>query len=196
MIMIACGNALWYYTLYTQHSYGLCSLCTNSILNTVKSQFLLTLTMLTHIPLSLFRLEPRLCRVCVDRWFEWKPLGIFHLPFSNPIFSLIPSNYVGLVRITYICELPELASLKNPCFLCTFSGQTSSPIFQHFIAVLRDMIYLYTCDTRPTLPDFRTKPASPVPPEYQSTAMQPSMVESLKRIFHNNYEAKDWETLS
>ena len=28
------------------------------------------------------------------------------------------------------------------------------------------MLYQYTCDTQPTLPNFRTKPASPVPPGF------------------------------
>ena len=37
-------------------------------------------------------------------------------------------------------------------------------MFRHFISFLKDMLHLYTCDTQPTLPDFRTKPASPVPP--------------------------------
>ena len=37
-------------------------------------------------------------------------------------------------------------------------------MFQHFIAVLRDMLYLKTCVTRNLLCNFITEPAYPVPP--------------------------------
>ena len=50
-----------------------------------------------------------------------------------------------------LCERPKLAFLKkNSCFLCTFSDspRAHTPIFQHFVAVLGDMLYL-----QPALPD-------------------------------------------
>ena len=79
--------------------------------------------------------RPALCVgvvVCVYWGFE---LGIFDLTIFKP-WSLT-YYFVGLVQITYVNYL-NLLSWKNPCFLCMFSGQASTPIFQHFITILRD----------------------------------------------------------
>ena len=70
-----------------------------------------------------------------------KTIGDFSFrQYSNAIFSLILSNYVGLIRITYVIYL-NLLRWKNPRFLCTFSGWSSTSIFQHFFS---GICYTYT----------------------------------------------------
>ena len=71
---------------------------------------------------------------------------------------------------TWTC-FPE----KIPVFCARFLVDPAPQFSNILIEILRDMLYLlYTCDTQPTLPDFRKKPAIPVPPECDNSKSTPS----------------------
>ena len=66
---------------------------------------------------------------CVYLRFE---LGIFHFTIFKPYFLTYYFKLRGLAT-DYLRELPKLAPLeKNLCFLCTFCGWASIPIFPTF----------------------------------------------------------------